>query len=107
MIAATSLLFAAFILNGFAAGVVAFLYHWRGVSALGARAVAASFATGTTLALALVATTLGNLMAGGVEETALLFGTMLAIGTVVSLPGAFLMSRKIGARPRSDASTFD
>ncbi|RJY08807.1 hypothetical protein [Aurantiacibacter aquimixticola] len=97
------------IMNGFAAGVVAILYHWRGNANVSQRAlfgsVVAGLASGTLLLGPFLSE--GLIGAGGAGVGAFVIGFMFAAGLIVSLPGAFLMSRKIGDTRRVDTSTFD
>lgn len=108
MIAVSIILASILILNGFAAGVVAILYHWRGHTKVGQRALIGGMSSGIASLLLFLGPVLLDAI-GGTEETLimLLALTVVAVaGGVVSIPGAILMSRKIGSATLVDPDTF-
>ncbi len=102
------LFFAIILLNGFAAGVAAFLYlryrHWY----RGRRNFIAVAATGAIVAL--MFTGVAIFAPGSVSEAGLVVSFILIIfgggGAVLSLPGAIAMSRMVERGP-SVGDTFD
>jgi len=94
-------------LNGFAAGIVAVLHAWRSPMRPGNRTFLASAASGSLPASYMIVVPAAS------GEAASEFGIMLlvsavllAVGTVVSLPGAIIVSRKL-ASPGDDYRAFE
>lgn len=105
----TFALFALVIMNGFAAGIVAALHFWNGIAAVARRAMLASLSSGIVSVLLFSGILLeeGFVDSEGMDVLALVCVIFLAVGTVVSLPGAFIMSRKIGDTAVIDPDIFN
>ncbi len=90
------------IFNGFAAGVVSALYFWRNHRNTTQRAILGAFVSGLTCAgIMLGPVVLEGLNAAG--ESTIAIVVVVALCAAVSLPGAFIMSRKIAkADPLGD-----
>lgn len=101
MATAIVLLLSAVLLNGFSAGIAAALFLWREGMARGQRIAFAALATGVTVCLLVVAIVLVD---QGIDDDpvtsviAMLF--FVAVGAVMSLPGAVIISRRIERDPR-------
>ena len=90
----TATVFGLIIINGYAAGVVAALYFWRNRQSVAKRALFAALVAGLTAAAMLS----GPMLADGFNDTLpIVLGLAFTggIAALVSLPGAFIMSRKI------------
>lgn len=103
------LLFTAVILNGFAAGVVSVLHFWGKNGQVGLRAALGSIGSGICTLLVF-----SGFIFFDPTSTRDGIGVMTGIsviffagGMIVSLPGAFLMSRKIGDTMPINPDTFD
>ncbi len=84
------------ILNGFAAGTVAFLYFWRKSRGVSRRALAAGLVVGMVTAGSLSGAMLADDLGDALPATIGLLFVALVCG-LASLPGAFMMSRKIAS----------
>ena len=92
-----ALVFAAILLNGFAAGVAAALFLWRRKGSRALRTTQAALASGIAVAM-LFSGVLLDEMSYGVEGPLVLFVSMLVfvgVGSAIAVPGALVMSRKI------------
>lgn len=104
------IVFSILVFNLCAAGVVAILHAWRSKMRRGGRIVTAAALAGflpssTFLAGGLVE----SLTSSSSEEPfvmALAFGMIMLIATVVSLPGALIVARKLDT-PGDDFRTFE
>lgn len=94
-------------LNGFAAGIVAGLHVRRRSMRRRSRVLLAAVAAGLLPAQFMIVVPLAE---GGAGEElfiwALAFGMSLAVGTLLSLPGAIVASRKLDA-PGDDYRAFE
>lgn len=98
----------AVILNGFAAGVVAIAYFWRDAQGVMKRAVIGALGSGIAsfgLASGVVLTG-GSVRGDGLAMISIGIGVFVVFGTLISLPGAYILSRKIGSRQRVDPDVF-
>lgn len=96
------------ILNGFAAGLVSFAHFFRGAEGVMKRALIGACGTGV-VCVALMSGALLFGGAGGGEGAAVIVmvcAIVAAFGAAVSLPGAYILSRKIGDAGRIDPDTF-
>ncbi|KLI63662.1 hypothetical protein AAV99_07960 [Aurantiacibacter marinus] len=95
------------ILNGFAAGVVAAVYFWRNSQGVMKRAFTGALSTGLAC-LAMLSGSVTNLgdLGEGVAIGAFVLAICFAFGTLVSLPGAYILSRKIGDDGRVNPEVF-
>ncbi|KRA83109.1 hypothetical protein [Altererythrobacter sp. Root672] len=95
-------------LNGFAAGVAAALSVWGPAWKRPSRILVAAASAGFLPFGVLIPATFLELSSGMKESTylALGFGVMFVIATVVSLPGAIVVSRKL-ERPSDDFLAFE
>ena len=99
----------ALILNGCAAGVVAMLHAWRSSMGRGGKAVAAGFATGVGTGAMFMTFAIDDLTTSDTEGplvVGLALAVFVAIATVVSLPGALIVARKLD-RPGEDFRAFE
>jgi hypothetical protein len=108
-IIALLILLLAVAVNGIAAGVVAVLHAWRVRLPRESRifiasATAALVPTAITILLALVGSSDTDLM--GLPELAIFAGACLAAITLVSLPGAVAVARKLEA-PGNEFRAFE
>ena len=95
------------LLNGFAAGLVAVSYFWRDAQGVMKRALVGALGAGIVCLLMVS----GPLVAGrglgnGLAAAVLSLATIFAVGFLVSLPGAYILSRKIGDRKQVDPGVF-
>ena len=96
------------LVNGFAAGVAAMLYIWRRKIRTGGRTALAALAAGIVPGTLIAVIGLSDSSFSGEEPwiIALTFGAFLAIGSVVALPGALVVARKLEA-PGDEYRTFE
>ncbi|HEY6817409.1 MAG TPA: hypothetical protein VI168_17880 [Croceibacterium sp.] len=94
-------------LNGTAAGLVALLHSRSADAGRGNRISLAALAAGAMPASFMIVVPLAE---GGSGEQPIVWllaaGAVLAVGTAVSLPGAILVSRKLG-KPGEDYRAFE
>jgi hypothetical protein len=95
------------ILNGCAAGVVAILHAWGSKMRRGGRALAAVLVTGL-LPAAMILPGFFRTGVFGEESTVVVLGLamILVLSSVVSLPGALIVARKLEA-PGDEFRTFE
>ena len=94
IIVASVFVFGLAILNGLAAGMVSILYFWRNNRSTTQRALWGALISGLICA----GTMLGPVVLEGLSaafESTLALVVMVVVCTAGSLPGAFIMSRKI------------
>ena len=94
LVALAALIFGGVIMNFCSAGLVAGLYFWRGSRKMSVRALTGAGLTGVLFFLMLS----GAFLASSMENypaVAIAVPMIIVVGAVTSLPGAFLMSRKI------------
>lgn len=93
-----------------AAGMVAILHAWGSKMRRGGRIMMAALVAGLLPASALIAVGLADTVWSSSPEEpfvmALAFGMVLAVATVVSLPGALIVARKLEA-PGDDYRAFE
>jgi peptidoglycan/LPS O-acetylase OafA/YrhL len=95
-------------LNGFAAGVSAALYIWGKRIRRGGRIMLAAFAAGSIPAAMIAGIGLSEegFSGEGSMIVVFVFGVFVAVGAVVSLPGAILVARGL-ERPGDDFKAFE
>jgi len=101
----TFLLFGLVLLNGFSAGIVAFLYFWRKNRDVNRRALSAGLVSGMVIA----GTLSGALLTEGFYEILPAVIGLVFVAIIcgaASLPGAFILSRKIGQSAPVDPDIF-
>ncbi|QZH74490.1 MAG: hypothetical protein JY451_12535 [Erythrobacter sp.] len=93
------------ILNGFAAGVVASIHLWGGSSTVSKRAALGALGAGIAATVLILVPVLSE---GGesLAIVAVICALVLASGTAASLPGAIIISRRIGDSVSIDPDTF-
>ncbi|MDE1468356.1 hypothetical protein [Aurantiacibacter sp. D1-12] len=94
IIIASVFVFGLAILNGLAAGIVSILYFWRNNRNTTQRALAGSAVSGLMIAGTMLGPLAVDGMSAAFESTIAMF-FFFAVCAVASLPGAFIMSRKI------------
>jgi hypothetical protein len=96
-------------LNGCGAGVAAMLYIWRRSMRPGARAVVAASLTGllpASLVIAMMFTERELVLGEGLGILLLAFAALFAVSTLVALPGALVVTRRL-AQPGDDHRYFE
>ena len=85
--------------NGFAAGIAALFYIWRRRIRRGGRILPAAL-------IAVIGVTEEGFSGEGPFIVALAFGLLLAVGSVLSLPGAILVAQGL-ERPGNEFKAFE
>ena len=94
--------------NGFAAGIAALLYIWRRRIRRGGRILLAALTAGILPAtlIAVIGLSEEGFSGEGPFIVALAFGLLLAVGSVLSLPGAILVAQGL-ERPGNEFKAFE
>ena len=103
-----AIVFALFVLNGFAAGIVAALYVWGGNQARRSRALTAAGITGLVPLVMALPAVLYQASTGETPVVALIVGFAMVCGLAmaISLPGAVIIARKLDG-PGGAYRTFE
>ncbi len=96
------------ILNGFAAGIVAALHFWGRNYTVAGRAAWGALASGVATVVMLAGAMFAESQGGrdGVAVATALFIFIVLAGFLVALPGAYVLSRKIGSNAPINPDTF-
>lgn len=101
--------FGTVIVNGFAAGIVAYLYLGKRKGTVTARALHGAGITASIVLLMFSGALIDDMLTGDIE-TAVAFMAVAIIGclaAVLSLPGAVIMARRLASVDSGVGSTFD